>query len=820
MKKIASFFVAAFALAAAWSSPAAAQSGCPYIAQGAVLTPGQWNNCFASKQDFPGGGSGTIVNPYTWTGVQNFKNDVYFGSGRPQCDPRSYGAKGDGSTDDLPAFNSCNTALAAIGGGVLFVSPSTAKYCFNTGSLTLGQGVSIVGAGNGYGDSGNAAKTAPSSVSSCGHNTSVLVFAAASLGMAHLDVQGNTFGSTVPAVVWAATRGVIYDSNINGGAPALEAEAGSSDSVINVSRITHSYGTANVYANGGGYLGIRNVLNTHYQCLPAGGSIASIAAWTPNTVVANCTILSATGPDSNVYYIQVKASTGGGTTGGTQPVLLPYNQNITDGSATEELLAPAQPFYDLLINNGAGVTEYATDHSGAAIGIGILGSSAGGAGSWEVLGTFGQNINEAVYAAGTNNNFVMIGGDINNCVTAGCMGVNFTPSWAGDSTISDVLFFGNPIGVYVGGGTNYTISDNQIFASSTAGVEIASGVGAVSVENGFIGTSTTYTGATGAGVLFNGGTADYVTVKGVNFSGATAALDGTFPSGAHNDIESQSIVSLGLGILANGVGYHITATQPTSPVTGQNAVEFDIASAGSASQTNRAFRVLYSSGYTGPSQSVAVSGANQVAGTGNTPVPASEVNGAVGNVGTNGVSTGVTAGLNVGATGSAQAGITNVGLAGYAQVSENSGTNVGVLGTAFNAGTGTAPAIGGFFGINAAIGTESAALIADIGLTNVPIFRGRINGADFFVIDSSGDASAHGNILAGNALQVGSTTPASIFAGEMAFAKISPTGLAPSAGFLKIEAVAGTAGGSCKLIAYAGTSTTPVTIVDNVGSGC
>jgi hypothetical protein len=43
---------------------------------------------------------------------------------------------------------------------------------------------------------------------------------------------------------------------------------------------------------------------------------------------------------------------------------------------------------------------------------------------------------------------------------------------------------------------------------------------------------------------------------------------------------------------------------------------------------------------------------------------------------------------------------------------------------------------------------------------------------------------------------------------------------APGTGKLTLEVVAGTTSGTCKIIAYAGTSTTPVTIVDNVGSGC
>lgn len=64
------------------------------------------------------------------------------------------------------------------------------------------------------------------------------------------------------------------------------------------------------------------------------------------------------------------------------------------------------------------------------------------------------------------------------------------------------------------------------------------------------------------------------------------------------------------------------------------------------------------------------------------------------------------------------------------------------------------------------------------------------------------------------------SAPAAVVAGEIASPKITASGSAPGAGFGKMEWVAGTTGGSCKLIAYAGTSTTPVTIVDNVGSGC
>lgn len=68
-------------------------------------------------------------------------------------------------------------------------------------------------------------------------------------------------------------------------------------------------------------------------------------------------------------------------------------------------------------------------------------------------------------------------------------------------------------------------------------------------------------------------------------------------------------------------------------------------------------------------------------------------------------------------------------------------------------------------------------------------------------------------------LNLGATI-ATLAASEFGLNKISASGSAPGAGTVKLAAVAGTTGGTCKLIMYAGTSTTPTTIIDNVGAGC
>lgn len=56
--------------------------------------------------------------------------------------------------------------------------------------------------------------------------------------------------------------------------------------------------------------------------------------------------------------------------------------------------------------------------------------------------------------------------------------------------------------------------------------------------------------------------------------------------------------------------------------------------------------------------------------------------------------------------------------------------------------------------------------------------------------------------------------------GQIVQAKIADPNTAPGAGELQLTVEAGTNAGTCKIVARAGTSATPVTIADNIGAGC
>jgi len=114
---------------------------------------------------------------------------------------------------------------------------------------------------------------------------------------------------------------------------------------------------------------------------------------------------------------------------------------------------------------------------------------------------------------------------------------------------------------------------------------------------------------------------------------------------------------------------------------------------------------------------------------------------------------------------------------------------------------------------NILIGTSSAADTASSSTSST--FW--IGGGSTAVISATNIAGTPAVAIPGSlALGAGSLT---VSAGSVGLTKISASGAAAGAAGGKIELVCGTNSGTAKLIAYAGTSTTAVTILDNIGTG-
>jgi hypothetical protein len=106
---------------------------------------------------------------------------------------------------------------------------------------------------------------------------------------------------------------------------------------------------------------------------------------------------------------------------------------------------------------------------------------------------------------------------------------------------------------------------------------------------------------------------------------------------------------------------------------------------------------------------------------------------------------------------------------------------------------------------------DSSGTLQNVSLNSA----GRTSGAGYLGLGGTAGAT----LAAATGFEAGGVG-AKVLAGDVAMAKGSNIATGPGTGYLKLEVVAGTNSGTCKLIAYAGTSTTPTTIADNIGGGC
>jgi hypothetical protein len=96
--------------------------------------------------------------------------------------------------------------------------------------------------------------------------------------------------------------------------------------------------------------------------------------------------------------------------------------------------------------------------------------------------------------------------------------------------------------------------------------------------------------------------------------------------------------------------------------------------------------------------------------------------------------------------------------------------------------------------------------------TNVSSQFALTNGGGQFQVDATGNGWVKTNLSVGN-------SPLILSPDTIGITKVTGSNTAPGADGLKLEVTCGTKPGTAKLQAYAGTSTTPTTIMDNIGSG-
>ena len=364
-------------------------------------------------------------------------------------------------------------------------------------------------------------------------------------------------------------------------------------------------------------------------------------------------------------------------------------------------------------------------------------------------------------ATNANTASTIVARDASNNFSAGTI----TASLTGHASLDLALTGGTLTGALTVSGASLGLSGNQSLAAwTTNGARYANIAGTLTDTTSSGTVAAVYDSVFGGNTIAASNVTTYTLAVGSYFNAPVAGTNATFTSVYALGADSLDIVG---GTLAAGAqALSIAATQPTSPVGTQNALLIQVTSAGSASQTTRGLRFDYLAGYTGSGVTAVISAANAVAGTGSLLIPATESITYIGNVGVTASGTASTTGMNVGDAGHATGGLRNVGGLFLAQVSINGGSNFGVVGTAYNAGTGTIAAVG----VYATLAQQTAptniqtALLADNGAGTGNIFLGRVNGTTTFTIDNAGDvqiAPAAALAAGAHALTITATQPAS-----------------------------------------------------------
>jgi hypothetical protein len=379
-----------------------------------------------------------------------------------------------GTANDTPVFQAAVNALNAAGGGTLLVPPGI----FAVHGLTLPGNITLRGAG----------KTA-TYLQSWSTDATVVALSGGNGGLEYMTVFGkgvnndtSSFGATQAALTVAGIENVIRSVRVWGGYYALYV-TGVDNSFYDVNADL-SYGPANVATVGANWY-----VRCKFDHTPVSVALTNTypySAWAATTAYTVGQVRLTGG-----YAI---ACTGAGTSGGVAPTLKNYGVNITDGTATWQLVAPAT-YAGFLIGTGAGENHLTQVDLSGPYSQSLTVNPGGGADA----STF---MTDGVISAA-----VVVSSGILCVLTGNELGADISIAGGTRTIIQGNSSVGTPIGITVAPNiNNFVISGNHldggtinVSAGTSNHYRITDNVNCIVVDSGSGADKVVVTGVTGSG---------------------------------------------------------------------------------------------------------------------------------------------------------------------------------------------------------------------------------------------------------------------------------------------------------------------------------
>lgn len=522
----------------------------------------------------------------TWSGHQDFNSDVYFGSGRPTCDPRYYGAVGDGATDDSAAFQQCVAQLNSTTGGILKVPASNNFYCLKTADpahpsshaaiVISSTQITLDGAGPGS-----------TSLATCGADIGVIYASVFYASVSNMSVIGkggpgnpsdSTFGATYPAIKFdnaGSGCGLCKIEFVIGSGGTYAFDDNGFDTFISDYSFTSSYGNAIMRFTGNGARLGRGATDQNFPLSYPPANTITLSARANTTVYGAGFTASVSGTTLTVSAIsggtlkpgqQINGagvtvpthivSQSSGSTGGTGTYVL--NQTMTVGS--EAMTANG----DLVTSGGYVIqlTGAGPCTSGGALTLQNYGTNITDGGcTWQLVG--GTNYSAILLDGGSGE----ITGESLDVACGGCtygISANNISGGVDPHTNSfSRLTIGQPTTsqIYLHDGTGFTIDQSHIGGCSVSGCSDIAITGTFSDGAHFFdnlisgGASGISVGVAATNTIISGNGISSVTTAGINITAAAigGTITGNVFSGNGLSIKSSAVACDYLTIVGNTV---------------------------------------------------------------------------------------------------------------------------------------------------------------------------------------------------------------------------------------------------------------------------